>query len=110
MKPEYIDEIDQLYKAEDEQIKKLHVIVEDAIKEEALIIEELNHPPQDVLSKGEALSDKVARFGGSWKFIIIFIVVLVIWIAYNVTTIKSAVFDPYPFILMNLILSCIAAL
>jgi len=110
MNPEHIDEIEQLYKVEDEQIKKLHLIVEDAIKEEALTIEELKHPPQDILSKGEMLSDKVARFGGSWKFIIIFIVVLIIWILYNVTIAKSAVFDPYPFILMNLVLSCIAAL
>ena len=68
------------------------------------------HPPEDILSRGQKLSDKVARFGGSWKFIVLFGIVLVVWIAYNVSVLSSMAFDPYPFILMNLILSCIAAL
>jgi uncharacterized membrane protein len=52
----------------------------------------------------------VATFGGSWKFIIIFFIVLTIWIVFNVLSIGVLKFDPYPFILMNLILSCLAAL
>jgi uncharacterized membrane protein len=63
-----------------------------------------------VLTPGQSLADKVARFGGSWTFIITFLLILAAWIVYNIYAIRSAIFDPYPFILMNLILSCIAAL
>lgn len=62
------------------------------------------------LSLGDRLSDKIADFGGSWKFIISFITVLVGWIAFNSVMLFSRPFDPYPFILLNLVLSCIAAL
>lgn len=98
------------FKAEDDQIKKLHQLVNDAIKEEQLIINKLQHTPEELFSKGEKLSDKVAHFGGSWKFIILFGIVLVGWIFYNVLAGGKAEFDPYPFILMNLVLSCLAAL
>lgn len=59
---------------------------------------------------GERLADKVADFGGSWTFIISFIVFMAIWIAVNVVVLTSKAFDPYPFILLNLILSCLASL
>ena len=49
-------------------------------------------------------------FGGSWQFIISFFVILTLWIVFNTVAIGIYKFDPYPFILMNLILSCIAAL
>lgn len=110
MKNSTIESIDALNKAQDEQIKKLHQIVEAAIKEEELIIDNLQHPPAELLSSGQKLSDKVAVFGGSWKFIIFFGVILTLWIIYNSSVKKDAAFDPYPFILMNLVLSCIAAL
>ncbi len=64
----------------------------------------------DKLTSGQRLSDKVASFGGSWKFIIIFGVVLFLWIVFNSIVVAKDRFDPYPFILMNLVLSCIAAL
>jgi uncharacterized membrane protein len=52
----------------------------------------------------------VADFGGSWNFIGLFALVLVVWMAFNVWVASRAVFDPYPFILLNLVLSCVAAL
>lgn len=52
----------------------------------------------------------MARFGGSWRFIILFGIILSLWIIFNAVAIGHYKFDPYPFILMNLILSCIAAL
>jgi uncharacterized membrane protein len=58
---------------------------------------------------GERISDRLAKFGGSWTFIIFFAVVIVIWILFNVLLLLKP-FDPYPFILLNLILSCLAAL
>lgn len=59
---------------------------------------------------GQRVADKVASFGGSWTFIIIFVTVLAAWIAGNVLLLSNKGFDPYPFILLNLILSCVAAL
>src|ERR1700712_2694151 len=101
--------IDQISSDENDYMAKLHKIVEETITEEGLILNNLLHPSKEILSRGQELSDKVARFGGSWKFIVIFLIILIVWIAYNVITIKSGRFDPYPFILMNLILSCVAA-
>jgi uncharacterized membrane protein len=59
---------------------------------------------------GERVADKVASFGGSWTFILSFLGILVIWMAVNVSGLLSAAFDPFPFILLNLVLSCLAAL
>ncbi|ESU18706.1 hypothetical protein FCR2A7T_21080 [Flavobacterium cauense R2A-7] len=59
---------------------------------------------------GQRVADKVAEFGGSWTFIISFMFFLVVWICLNAFILMNKGFDPYPFILLNLILSCIAAL
>lgn len=59
---------------------------------------------------GQVVADKVAAFGGSWTFIIAFFIFIAIWISSNVFVLLNKGFDPYPFILLNLILSCIAAL
>ena len=59
---------------------------------------------------GQRVADNVATFGGSWTFIISFMSFLLLWIAANVFILSNKGFDPYPFILLNLILSCIAAL
>lgn len=56
------------------------------------------------------MADKIASFGGSWKFIIIFGLFILIWIFSNIIFLLNKDFDPYPFILLNLILSCLAAL
>ncbi|MBK8193312.1 MAG: DUF1003 domain-containing protein [Lewinellaceae bacterium] len=93
-----------------ESLRKLHEIVESTMREEELIVQNLMYPPADILTRGQRISDKVARFGGSWAFIILFLVILCVWILFNALSPKDAIFDPYPFILMNLILSCIAAL
>ena len=70
---------------------------------------------QDISEKmtfGQKLADKVAAFGGSWTFISIFAVVLVVWVVLNsyVLLIFSTSFDPYPYILLNLFLSMLAAI
>lgn len=99
-----------LLKSEDEQLSKLQHIVQQAIAEEKLMLDNLLHEPKEILSKGQSISDKVAAFGGSWKFIISFSVILTAWILLNSLLPKGNNFDPYPFILMNLLLSAIAAL
>jgi uncharacterized membrane protein len=62
------------------------------------------------LTVGEKLADSVARIGGSWKFIIGFGIFLVLWMIVNSVVFISKAFDPYPFILLNLCLSCLAAI
>lgn len=59
---------------------------------------------------GQKVADNVAAFGGSWRFIILFGIFILIWIITNIYFLTNKGFDPYPFILLNLILSCIAAL
>lgn len=59
---------------------------------------------------GQHIADKVATFGGSWTFIISFGVFILIWVCINAFWLANKGFDPYPFILLNLILSCLAAL
>ncbi len=61
------------------------------------------------LTFGERLSDRIAEFGGSWKFLITFGAVIFLWIGANAVMLATRAFDPYPFILLNLILSCLAA-
>jgi uncharacterized membrane protein len=59
---------------------------------------------------GERLSDQLASFGGSWTFITLFGVVLLVWMCFNLVVVGRSQFDPYPFILLNLVLSCLAAI
>jgi len=82
----------------------------DAMKNDQLLTDKLNEDKTDSLSFGQKLADRVATFGGSWRFIIIFGVFLTCWMTLNIVFLASKAFDPYPFILLNLILSCIAAL
>ncbi len=65
---------------------------------------------ESVLTFGEKLSDRIAAFGGSWRFIIIFACILFVWLSINSIVLLFKPFDPYPYILLNLILSCLAAL
>jgi uncharacterized membrane protein len=73
------------------------------------ISKNINDSHKETLSFGARVSDGVARVAGSWTFIISFCTVLAIWITVNVILLTKA-FDPFPFILLNLVLSCIAAL
>lgn len=80
-----------------------------AMKEGEIISENVDRTVDEKLTFGQKLSDKIADFGGSWTFILSFLFFLTLWIAYNLYAL-SRPFDPYPFILLNLILSCIAAM
>lgn len=94
---------------EKEQLDKLNALVKKTVEEEKLISEKLlefedPHPP--FVSRA---TDSIAQFGGSWKFIISFGIIMLAWILLNVYFLKKA-FDPFPFIFLNLVLSTIAAL
>ena len=82
-------EITQMLQSESEQIRKLHEIVKKSIEDEDLIIRNLLNPPKEILTKGQRVSDKVARFGGSWAFIISFLIIMASWIAYNSTMVDK---------------------
>jgi uncharacterized membrane protein len=102
--------LQELLDTENKHLAKLHEIVKKAIEEEQLLSAELGERQSSVkLTFGDQLADKVALFGGSWKFIIWFLSVMMIWIGINTVVLLKG-FDPYPFILLNLLLSCIAAL
>ena len=101
--------LEKILSTENEHLLKLHQLVADAMREQELISENLMHPPREILSRGQQVADKVATFGGSWTFIISFGVVLVCWITVNIILATRA-FDPFPFILLNLVLSCLAAI
>ena len=83
----------------------------DALAEGGPVAANTNREFDSRLTFGERLADQVARFGGSWPFILIFSGILVVWVIVNslVLTRIDAAFDPYPYILLNLVLSTLAA-
>lgn len=83
--------------------------VMDSIKRESLLSENINDSLQENLTLGDRIADGVADFAGSRRFILSFSAFLMIWMVANTILLVQNVFDPYPFILLNLILSTIAA-
>jgi len=99
----------QLLALEEEQLEKLNEIVHHSIEEEKLLSEKLGEFEDKNPRFVSRLADKVAAFGGSWQFIVSFAMFMLIWILGNVYLLSKP-FDPYPFILLNLLLSTLAAL
>lgn len=95
-------EVGELSELEDKVVK--------AFRKRQTVTDKIKGERKEVLTFGQRLADHVASFGGSWKFIISFGLFLLLWIVSNVLWLHGQSFDPYPFILLNLILSCIAAL
>lgn len=84
--------------------------VAESIAAQDTIAENIEEDYDEHRTFGERVSDGLAAFGGSWAFLISFALVLVTWMAVNVTIGDTKAFDPYPFILLNLVLSCLAAI
>jgi uncharacterized membrane protein len=95
------EEIGELSALDQEVIESLH--------QHEILSSDISKQFEKKLTFGERLSDHIAEFGGSWKFLITFGAVLLAWIAVNGVLLVTHAFDPYPFILLNLILSCLAA-
>jgi uncharacterized membrane protein len=89
--------------------QRLSDLVIQSIEEKNLISEKILESEEKHLSPGSRLADKVAAFGGSWRFIVFFLTLMFLWMGINLYLLTRP-FDPYPFILLNLILSTIAAL
>jgi uncharacterized membrane protein len=96
------DEIGELSALDNEVIQSL--------EQHEILSADISKQFEKELTFGERLSDHIAEFGGSWKFIIMFGAVLIGWIVLNAIFLFNRGFDPYPFILLNLILSCLAAI
>ena len=95
------DEIGELSALDNEVIQSL--------EQHEILSADISKQFEKKLTFGERLSDHIAEFGGSWKFLISFGAVLLFWVAVNGVVLATHAFDPYPFILLNLILSCLAA-
>jgi uncharacterized membrane protein len=92
------------------ELSELERSVLSSLTNNTTLTDKVETDDQQNLTIGQKIADKVATFGGSWKFIISFGVFILIWITTNVLWLANKSFDPYPFILLNLILSCLAAL
>lgn len=81
-----------------------------SVKERSTLADKLDEDQNQTLTIGQKVADKVASFGGSWTFIISFGIFIFFWVSLNIFWFANKGFDPYPFILLNLLLSCLAAL
>ncbi len=86
-----------------EEDEMLHMLLKERVSQDSISMHDSK------LTFGQRAADNLAKFAGSWVFIIIFFVVLVLWIAVN-SIVLVLRYDPYPFILLNLVLSCLAAI
>jgi uncharacterized membrane protein len=104
---EYVQDVIETDKGE---LSALEAQVVESLREQELLSRNVNVEFDRQLTLGERLADKIAEFGGSWHFIIIFGSVLLLWVALNSSLLFFRPFDPYPYIFLNLILSCLAAI
>jgi uncharacterized membrane protein len=92
------------------ELSALEEDVMKAIHDNETVVANLNKEFDAKLSLGERVADRVAEIGGSWAFVLGFAVVLLVWVCINTIVLMSRAFDPYPFILLNLFLSMLAAI
>lgn len=100
--------LEKIIEEEIKEMSRIDEIISNTVKKEEKISRDIDKEFDTQLSYGERLSDSIASFGGSWRFIILFGIILFVWIIINLLVAKPL--DPFPFILLNLILSTIAAL
>jgi len=103
------DYIRSLLETEKGELTELDQEVVESLQKHEILSSHIDQEYESKLTFGERLSDRIAAFGGSWKFLIIFAFILLLWVLTNSFFLLSKPFDPYPYILLNLILSCLAA-
>ena len=101
--------VEEILREEHGEYSDLDREVAESIARQETIAENVEDDFEEHRTLGERFSDNLASFGGSWAFLISFGFVLVVWMAINALMGDAKAFDPYPFILLNLVLSCIAA-
>lgn len=102
--------VEELLEKERGEVSYLEEKVINSMRNQELLSRNINIEFDEKLTFGERLADRFADFAGSWLFIILFFIVLIAWIGINSFILAFRPFDPYPFILLNLILSCLAAI
>lgn len=102
--------VEELLKAEHGDISEIERRVAESLSSHDTLAENIEAEYEEDRTLGEWMSDVLAAFGGSWSFLIVFALFLALWMGYNVTAGDRSAFDAYPFILLNLILSTIAAI
>jgi uncharacterized membrane protein len=103
------DYIKEVLEDEIGELSALDQEVIESLEQHEILSSDIEKQFEQKLTFGERLSDRIAEFGGSWKFLITFGAVIFVWIGANAVLLVTRAFDPYPFILLNLILSCLAA-
>jgi uncharacterized membrane protein len=104
------DYVSELLARERGELTQLEEEVVKSLADHEILAENIEAEFAEQRTFGERMSDRLASFGGSWTFIGLFGVVLAVWMAFNVVMAAQDEFDPYPFILLNLVLSCLAAI
>jgi uncharacterized membrane protein len=102
--------IQDLLESEKGELSSLDQEVLESLKHHETLASNTDAEYEKDLAMGEKLADRLADFGGSWTFIGTFGLILLVWIVFNTLSLLTKPFDPYPFILLNLILSCLAAI
>jgi uncharacterized membrane protein len=102
--------VQSLLESEKGELSSLEREVLRSLREHELITSNVDAELEQEWTLGERLADKIATFGGSWSFLILFGVFLSAWVAMNSLVFLWRPADPYPFILLNLVLSCLAAI
>ena len=99
-----------LIKEEKGELEVLDKEVLEAIHNNSILSENIEDDLDEKTTLGQSIADKIAIFGGSWTFLISFFTFIALWILLNIWILSNKSFDPYPFILLNLILSCLASI
>ncbi len=107
VRAKYVEDVLERDKGE---LSAIEQQVVESLKEQELLSSNINAEFDRKLTFGERLADRVADYGGSWRFIGIFMGLLLVWVVINSIVLIQKPFDPYPFILLNLVLSCVAAI
>ncbi|HEX5020881.1 MAG TPA: DUF1003 domain-containing protein [Candidatus Binatia bacterium] len=102
--------VEDALKDEVGELSKLEQEVIDSLREQETLTENINRAFEKSITFGQRVADRVATFGGSWIFIGTFFLLLAAWIGANSVATLLGPFDPYPYILLNLMLSCLAAM
>ena len=102
--------ITDLIEQEVGEVNELEKDVIRSIHTNKILTENIEGDINQPATLGQRVADKIASFGGSWTFILLFFSFLFLWMLVNVWLLAARPFDPYPFILLNLILSCLAAI
>lgn len=102
--------IPRLLERERGELSNLELEVVQSLAAQETLAEDVERSFESRRTFGDRMADGLARFGGSWGFIGVFAAILVVWIGFNLVAAGRGQFDPYPFILLNLVLSCLAAI